>query len=156
MREPKPTLFLFVLYILGDAVLIGWWLTLTPPVRAAYLSGVLLAESVATLPPAGLGAQARWLIGHRLGGLSGMSVLGGLALVIGLVEGWERRRHNPFGGLGIARLAIGQILATVLVGAVVAYTVLPWPLSYVGASLALSGLLGVSASCVAAGLPRLH
>jgi hypothetical protein len=116
----------------------------------------LLGETVATPLPAGLWELARWLIGHRLGGLSGMSALGGLALMIGLVEGWERRHHNPFGGLGLAWLAIGQLLAAVLVGALVAYTVLPWPLPYVGASLALSGLVGLSAYCVAAGLPRLH
>jgi hypothetical protein len=85
-----------------------------------------------------------------------MPTLGTFAGVIGLVEGWERRRHHPFGGVGFVRLALGRLLGTLTVGAVAGYLLLPWPLPPVAAATGLGLVVGLTLYYLAAGKPLIR
>ena len=111
---------------------------------------------MATLPPPDLVAQARWLGRHRLQRLRSLAPLGVIAVVIGGVEGSERRRRHPFGGFGFARLALGQLLGTLTLGATVAAVVLPWPQPLLPTAATLAGLAGMTTYLLAAGKPLMH
>jgi hypothetical protein len=101
-------------------------------------------------------AQARWRGRHRLQRLRHLVPLGVVATVIGLVEGNECRRRHPFGGFGFARLALGQLLGTLTLGATVAAVVLPWAQPLLPTAVILAGLAGVTTYLLAAGKPLMH
>jgi hypothetical protein len=156
MRDPQPALFLLICQALALGAVVGWWFTLTPSQRAMQMGRIILAEQVSTPLPASLAAQGGWLVQHRLGRLQGMAALEAFAGVIGLVEGWERRRCHPFGGVGFVRLALGQLLGTLTVGAVAGYLLLPWPLPPVAAAAGLGLLVGLTLYYLAAGKPLIR
>jgi hypothetical protein len=156
MRDPRPALVLLLCQGLVLLALLGYWLGLPARERAARLWRLWAVEHVATPPPAALVAQARWLGRHRLQRLRRLAPLGVIAVVIGGVEGSERRRRHPFGGFGFARLALGQFLGTLTLGATVAAVVLPWPQLLLPTAVMLAGLAGMSAALLAAGKPLMH
>jgi hypothetical protein len=156
MHDPRPALALLLCQGLALLALLGYWLGRPPAVRQAHLLQIWAVESVPTLPPTDLVGQARWLVTHRLARGRGMLPLGGVAGVMGAVEGWERRRRHPFGGFGFARLALGQLLGTLALGAMVGALVLPWPLPLLPTAATLAGLVGLTAYLLAAGKPLMH
>jgi hypothetical protein len=156
MREPQPALMLLLVQALALAAVVGWWLTLPSPQRLWRLGRIMVVEQVPTPPPATLAAQAWWLVQYRLQRLRGMAALGALASIIGGVEGWERRRRHPFGGVGVMRLALGQLGATLTVGAAGALLLLPWPLPLVPAAAGLGLLVGLTLYLLAAGKPLIR
>jgi hypothetical protein len=86
----------------------------------------------------------------------GMVPLGVVAGVMGAVEGWEQRRRHLFGGFGFARLALGQLLGMVALGATAASVVVPWPLPLVPTAASLAGGVGLTTYFLAAGKPLMH
>jgi hypothetical protein len=156
MHDPRPALALLLCQGLALLALLGYWLGLPLPRRQTHLLRLWAVEQVPLPPPTDLVAQARWLVTHRLQRLRGMALLGGVACLLGAVEGSERRRHHPFGGFGFARLALGQLLGTLALGAMVAAVVVPWPLPLVPTAAVLASLVGLTAYLLAAGKPLMH
>lgn len=156
MREPQPALALLILEGLALLALVGWWTTRTPLARTADLLAILVAERVATAPPATLLAQAQWLVQHRLRRLQGWGELGAVVGVIGAVEGAAWRRRHPFGGFGFVRLALGHVLGVGLLGAVAVSLVVPVPLPEGPVATALAGGVGLTTYLLAAGRPLAH
>jgi hypothetical protein len=85
-----------------------------------------------------------------------MAPLGLVTVVIGAVEGGERRRRHPFGGFGFARFALGQLLGTLTLGATVGAVVFPWPLPLVPTAATVASLAGLTAYLIAAGKPLMY
>ena len=156
MQDPRPALALLLCQGLALLALLGYWLGVPAAIRQAQLLRIWAVESVSTLPPTDLVGQAQWLVMHRMRRGRGMMPLGIVAGVIGAVEGWEQRRRHPFGGFGFARLALGQLLGTLALGATVASVVLPWSLPLVATAATLAVLLGLTAYLLAAGKPLMH
>ena len=156
MHDPRPALALLLCQGLALLALLGYWLGAPSAIRQAHLLRIWAVESVSTLPPTDLVGQARWLVTHRVRRGRGMVPLGIVAGIIGAVEGWEQRRRHPFGGFGFARLAMGQLLGTLALGAAVASVVLPWSLPLISTASILAGLLGLTAYLLAAGKPLMH
>jgi hypothetical protein len=155
MREPSPTLLLLVVQGLAVCAVVGWWLGLPPAIRTALLVRVSVVEQ-STLPPATLGAQALWLVQHRLTRLRGVVPLGGAAALIGLVEGAAWRQRHPWGGVSVMRLRLGHTGLALTGGSVLGSLVVPWPLPLLPCAVGLAGVLGMSLYGVAAGAPRWH
>jgi hypothetical protein len=156
MRDPRPALALLLCQGLVLLALLGYWLGLPAQARDARLWQLWTVEHVATPPPPDLVAQARWLWHHRLQRLRRLALLSAVAVVIGGMEGGERRRRHPFGGFGFARLALGQLLGTLTLGASVAAVVLPWPQPLLPTAATLAGLAGFTMYLLAAGKPLMH
>jgi hypothetical protein len=156
MRDPRPALALLLCQGLVLLALLGYWLGLPARERAARLWQLWAVEHVVTPPPATLVEQARWLGCHRLARLRSLAPLGAVAVMMGGVEGSERRRRHLFGGFGFARLALGQLLGTLTLGATVAAVVLPWPQPLLPTAATLAGLAGVTMYLLAAGKPLMH
>jgi hypothetical protein len=156
MQDPRPALALLLCQGLALLALLGYWLSVPTAIRQAHLLRLWAVETVDTLPPADLVGQAQWLVTHRVRRGHGMVPLGVVAGIIGAVEGWEQRRRHPFGGFGFARLALGQLLGTLALGATVASVVLPWALPLVLTAATLAGLMGLTTYLLAAGKPLMH
>jgi hypothetical protein len=156
MRDPRPALALLLCQGLALLALVGHWLSLSPAMRQGHLLRVWVVERPPQPPPQDLVGQARWLVSHRLQRLRGMAPLGLVAVVIGAVEGGERRRRHPFGGFGFAQLALGQLLGTLTLGATVGAVVFPWPLPLVPTAATVASLAGLTAYLIAAGKPLMY
>jgi hypothetical protein len=76
--------------------------------------------------------------------------------VIGVVEGWERRRRDPYRGVGFLHFALGQLLLALTLGAVLGYVVLPSPLPSFGSAVGLGLLVGSTLFCLATGQPQIR
>jgi len=156
MRDPRPVLWLFIAHLLALLALIGWWLGLPAPERLARLVAVQQQEQAATPPPDSLVAQATWLFEHRRARLHGLTVLVGIAGVIGLVEGTVRRHHDPLGGMRFACWTLGVVLGALSLGAGTAVLVLPWPLPAMALAVGLAVLVGSALYALAFGRPLLR
>ena len=156
MRDPRPVLWLFIAQAMGLLALVGWWLGLPAPERLARLAAVQQVEHAVTPPPATLVAQASWLVTHRRTRLQGLTVLAGVAGVMGLVEGTVRRQHDPLGGMRFACWTLGVVLSALTIGAGVAVLVLPWPLPPLAMAVGLALLVGSALSALAFGRPLLR
>jgi hypothetical protein len=156
MRDPRPVLCLCIAQGLALLALVGWWLGLPAPERLTRLRAVQQVEHVVMPPPAALVAQASWLVTHRLARLQGLTVLAGVASVIGLVEGTVRRHHDPLGGMRFACWTLGVVLSALTLGAGAAVLVLPWPLPPRATAVGLALLLGSAGYALAFGRPLLR
>jgi hypothetical protein len=156
MREPQPALVLLVCEGLLLALALGHWLTLPPVQRQGRLLDVLLVERATTPPPPTLLDQAVWLVEHRLQRLRTLGGLAGVVAGISLLEGWARRRRDPYGGVGFFHFALGQILLAGTLGAVLGYVLVPWPLLPMASAALLAGLAGTTLFCLAAGKPLMR
>ncbi len=153
MGEPKPLLMLLALQGIAVLLLAGWWLLQRPEVRLIRLAQIQRGEQVMSFPPATAQAQAAWLLAHRLARLQGMTGLLVLVVVLGLAEGIARRQRARYGGFLLKSWVLGTLLFPVVVGGVVSYLVLPWPLSQMWYAVGLCGGVGVMAFALASGRP---
>jgi hypothetical protein len=156
MHDPRPALALLLCQGLALLALVGHWLSLPQATRQGHLLRIRVVEQIPQPPPPDLVGQARWLVSHRLKRLRGMAPLGLVTVVIGAVEGGERRRRHPFGGFGFARLALGQLLGTLTLGATVGAAVFPWPLPLIPTAATVASLAGLTAYLIAAGKPLMY
>jgi len=156
MRDPQPALVLLVCEGLLLALALGHWLALPPAQRHLRLLDVYLVERATTPPPATLVEQGVWLVTHRAHRLRTLGGLVGVAASIGLCEGGERRRRDPYGGVGFAHFALGQILLAGTLGTVLGFVLVPWPLPPMAVAVGLAGLAGLTLFCLAAGTPRIR
>lgn len=156
MRDPQPALVLLVCQGVLLALVLGHWLVLPPAQRQLRLVDVLLLERAATPPPPTLVDQVGWLVDHRVQRLRMLGGLVGLAASLGLLEGWEQRRRDPYGGVGFFHFALGQMLLAGTVGAVMGFVLLPWPLPPLAVAALLAGLACLTLFCLAAGKPRIR
>jgi len=156
MREPQPTMVILIFLLLGTLTLALWWLSLPWEDRHARLTIVAHREQAAEGPPPTLVGGVQWLLTHRLGRLRRMLDLFGVAAGAGFLEGWDRRKRDPFGGFAFFRLALGHVLLVLTFGGLVAYLLLPWPVPAWGAGGGLSLLLLGATFHLAAGRPLLR
>jgi len=156
MHDPRPVLWLVIAHALALLVLLGWWLGLPASERLACLLAVQQGEQVLTPPPDSLVAQATWLSTQRLARLHGLTVLLGVAGMIGFMEGTVRRAHDLLGGMRFACWTLGVVLTALSVGAGVAVLVLPWPLPARGLAVGLALLVGSALYALAFGRPLLR
>jgi hypothetical protein len=147
---------LCIVQLLALGAALGWWLTLTPQQRARQMWRIMYVEHAQSSPPITLWSQSWWLCQHRLQRLRGMTGLSALACLMGLIEGWERRRNLPFRGIGFFRLALGQWISMLTLGYVAGYVVLPWPLPPVPVAIGLAFLTGGALYFLAAGKPLIR
>jgi hypothetical protein len=151
---------LFQLAAMVTGLVLLWqvlaWIARSPQDRWVQLATIAEQEHLQSTPPQALLEQARWLLTARLLRLRGLSVVLGVALLIGAAEGLGWRRTDARGGFRFSLWVCGIILFVVLVGALAFSLVMPWalPLTWqVSAGLAL--YVGLMAYCCAAGLPHL-
>lgn len=156
MRDPQPALVLLVCQGVLLALVLGHWLVLPAAQRQQRLLDVGRVERAATLPPWTLVDQVVWLVEHRLQRLRTLAGLAGLVAGIGLLEGWERRRRDAYGGVGFFHFALGQILRAGTLGALGGSLLLPWPLPPLAVATLLAGLVGLTLFCLAAGKPLMR
>jgi len=156
MRDPQPALVLLVCQGVLLALVLGHWLVLPSAQRQRRLVDVLLVERAATPPPPMLVDQAVWLVTHRTQRLRALGPFGAVAAGIGLVEGWERRRRDPYRGVGFFHFALGQILLAGTLGGLVGYVLVPYPLPPIAIATLLAGLASLTLFCLAAGKPLIR
>lgn len=150
----------FRVLLAGQALLVLWlilgWVTAAPAGRWQRLSSIAQAEGITVGPPLTLLRQAEWLLTARLARLQGLSVLLGLAIGIGLAEGWARRRQDVLGGFRLTWWVCGTSGLVLFPGMVGVYLVLPvpFPLTSVG-SLGLAAFVGLVGYGLALGKPSI-
>jgi hypothetical protein len=128
MQDPKPVA-LGLMAVVAGVFLLGLWFFGQPePVRLQMLHAIARAEQTLTPPPASFLDQVPWLIAHRKARLLGLVGLCGVMACLGLCEGILSRRRSSRGGFLLTAWTAGVVLFPVLIGAIAATLVLPFPI----------------------------
>lgn len=135
MHDAKPVLTLLVLCGCGLLWLGLQWIGRPVAERDQRLLTIAVAEEAPHLPPRGVGAQARWLLRHRLTRLQGLGALLGGCVLVGVSEGLAFRGVQRFSGVGLRQWTLGLLGLPLTLGAVGALLLLPvpWSLGWVAA-----------------------
>jgi hypothetical protein len=137
--------------VVAGVLLLGLWFFGRPEaLRLQMLYEVARVEQTRTLPPASFLDQIPWLIAHRKDRLVGMVGLGVVMLCLGMCEGILWRHRSPKGGFLLTAWTSGVVLFPVLIGAIAATLVLPFPLGrwlLAGIFASLVGGMGFLLAC---------
>jgi hypothetical protein len=150
MQDPKPVT-LGLLAVLAGVLLLGLWFFGRPePLRLQMLRDVARAEQALAPPPLTFLEQIPWLIAHRKARLLGMVGLCVVMVCLGICEGILYRHRSTKGGFFLTAWTSGVVLFPVLLGAIAAALVLPFPLDrwlLVGGFASLVGGMGFLLAC---------
>lgn len=153
--DARPVHWLLVVQYVALLVLAGWWLFQDDTTRRLLLTAIFLDEQAFASPPDDLWAQPGWLLAHRWARLQGVPGFALLALVIGVVQGVFHRRRDPRAGVRLRLWTLGVLSVPLVLGSVVAYLVLPWPLSLTWTAYAMAVLVGCGGFALTAGRPAI-
>jgi hypothetical protein len=153
MQDPKPVTMGLIAVLVG-VVLVGLWFFGRPEsVRLQMLREVARAEQALTSPPTDFLDQIPWLIAHRKARLLGMVGLCAVMACMGVCEGMMCRHHSSKGGFLLTAWTSGVVLFPVLIGAIAAALVLPFPLQRWLLASGFAGIAGAIGFLLACGRP---
>jgi hypothetical protein len=153
MQDPKPVA-MGLLAVLVGVLFVGLWFFGRPePLRLQMLREVASAEQALTPPPTTFLEQIPWLLAHRQARLLGMVGLCAVMACMGVCEGMAYRHRAPKGGFLLTAWTSGVVLFPVLIGAIAATLVLPFPLDRWLLASGFASLVGGMGFLVACGRP---
>jgi hypothetical protein len=149
----------FAVILLGGCALLAlilWWCSRSGPQRTRLLLDIAIAEHAQVLPPQRLLDQGYWLVRNRLRMLHSLSLAWMGAGCLGLIEGIDRRRHHPLGGMQYTPFVFGKGFLVSTLGLAVAVCLYPWPLHITLLAAVGSACLVNTTYWLAAGFPLVH